>query len=327
MFACTEPIINVNLPPPILIPDIYFASGNAFIIWLDYLAVRRLQPIIGAITLRILIVLIHVSISMFFACPTEFLNASMLGSPWYIASYIVHFADKNLSFRESLIGVADTLLVFQETKQEQSIKQIRIQGLAKVARGVFKWSLMKSAVDRWLPYGYSQRLLVIDYWSVESFLLTALIGLKVYCIMGLMDLLTGSFQFMLGVPIIDIFDSPILAHSPRDFWSRRWNRIVQKIFHRQIFTASIESRNSTIKVTNQKKNESRPSSSSWLQCWSSSSIRGLAVFIISGLFHEIVLMALVRKMTFEQVLFFTLHGIAVWFEIKFGNSVRPKVLI
>ncbi|KAI9259638.1 hypothetical protein BDA99DRAFT_440009 [Phascolomyces articulosus] len=222
MFANTEPIVNVTLPSHILIPDIYFIAGNAFMIWIDFLAVRHLQPIIGFIQLRILLFLIHISISLFFACPSQFLTASMLGAPWYTASYVVYFADKNLSFRESLIGVGSTLLIFQEQGQSKSAdtttKHVRMQGLAKMARGVFKWSLMKSFVDPWLPDGYSQRLLMIDYWTMESLMLTATIGLKVYCIMGLVDLFMGSFQFLFGISMIDIFDSPILAHSPRDFW-------------------------------------------------------------------------------------------------------------
>ncbi|KAI9493380.1 hypothetical protein BDB00DRAFT_378603 [Zychaea mexicana] len=216
MFAHTQPVIDVTLPPQIVVPDLYLVTGHALMLWFDYLAVRHLQPIIGAIRLRLFLAAIHISIPLVFACPSELLNNTLLGTPWYAASYIVYFADKNFSFRESLANVGSTLLVFQEN--QQATGYVRIQGLAKIARGVFKWALMKSLVDPWLPHGYSQRLLAIPYWSWESLWLTALIGFKVYCIMGLADIGVGSIQCTLGVPIYDIFDSPILAHSPRDFW-------------------------------------------------------------------------------------------------------------
>ncbi|KAI8150420.1 hypothetical protein BJV82DRAFT_587134 [Fennellomyces sp. T-0311] len=296
MFANTHPIIDVTLPPPILIPEFYYVSIHLALLWLDHWAIRHMQPILGFIAIRTLLVLAHIAIPLTFASPSEMLSGSLVGMPWYTATYIVHFADKGLGFRESIVSVGGTLHVFQESPTED---HIRTQGLAKIARGVFKWAFMKTVIDPWLPDHFSQRLLALPYWSIESLWLTALIGIKVYLLMGLVDIGTGLLQSVMRVPMIDIFDSPILATSPRDFWSRRWNRIVHKVFHQQIFA--------------QDKKMAGPSLA----------IRGLAVFLVSGLFHELTLMVLVRKMTLEQVLFFVIHGLAVLCQVKLGRRIRP----
>lgn len=53
-------------------------------------------------------------------------------------------------------------------------------------------------------------------------------------------------------------------------------------------------------------------------------IRGLFIFFVSGLFHEVMLAAVIRKVTLEQILFFTLHGVLVLMEIKLLNTtLRP----
>lgn len=53
-------------------------------------------------------------------------------------------------------------------------------------------------------------------------------------------------------------------------------------------------------------------------------VRGLFIFFVSGLFHEVMLAAVVRKVTLEQILFFMLQGVLVLMEIKLlGSTLRP----
>lgn len=98
--------------------------------------------------------------------------------------------------------------------------------------------------------------------------------------------------------------------SPRDFWSRRWNRLVHKVFHQQLFYCKQQ------KVQQEQKQDMPPKRSATNILFSSPNLRGLFVFLISGVFHELLLMALVRRMTLEQVLFFMLHGLTVLGEVQ-----------
>lgn len=56
--------------------------------------------------------------------------------------------------------------------------------------------------------------------------------------------------------------------------------------------------------------------------WSTTQGRGLLSFIISALFHELIIMSVCRKLTLENFAFFTLHGFAVGLEVllRQGNS-------
>lgn len=50
--------------------------------------------------------------------------------------------------------------------------------------------------------------------------------------------------------------------------------------------------------------------------WSTVQGRGLLSFIISGLFHELIIMSVCRKITLENFAFFTIQGLAVGLEVQ-----------
>lgn len=53
-------------------------------------------------------------------------------------------------------------------------------------------------------------------------------------------------------------------------------------------------------------------------------LRGLLVFFVSGVFHEMIIMSICRKMTLENLLFFTLHGVAVLMELTLRDRFQCK---
>ncbi|ORZ19427.1 hypothetical protein BCR42DRAFT_300161, partial [Absidia repens] len=98
---------------------------------------------------------------------------------------------------------------------------VRLDGLAKVARGAFKLSLIYSILD---PYGLASvndnlLLTLQDPWYHPCTLwYNLLLGIKAYCLLGAVDMFLGVEQAISGVRFIDVFHSPILSSSPRDFW-------------------------------------------------------------------------------------------------------------
>lgn len=90
-------------------------------------------------------------------------------------------------------------------------------------------------------------------------------------------------------------------------YSRRWNRAVRNLLHELIFLSS-------------SKTDARG------RYW-----RGLLVFFVSGLFHELIIMSCCRKMTLENLLFFTLHGAAVLAQVSVrvltGSKCSPHSLM
>lgn len=130
-------------------------------------------------------------------------------------------------------------------------------------------------------------------------------------------------------------------------YSRRWNRVVHKLLHTQVFnrkktdtvnksiqeTKKVEiprrvTRSSTKAVTENKNvthdvtvTHVQPKGSSF---WTSASGRGLLAFMVSGAFHELIIMSACRKMTLENFIFFTLQGIAVMLEVKLRQGALKQ---
>lgn len=222
MFANTAPIVNIDLPAPIILSCVQLFSLHLCLFCIDYLLARHehhIPTILHGARLRVALVVIHFLMPIVFACPNFYINGMLIGAPWFIASKIVQHAsnikDNNnkASFFNHLVRSISSMTPSNTTTttNEERVR-IRIQGLAKVARGVFKWAFMKSIIDPQIPPNYGPLLLALPYWSLYSVWLTAVLGIKVYCLCGISDLSFGLQQFILGISYMDMFDSPIMAH-------------------------------------------------------------------------------------------------------------------
>lgn len=221
MFANTAPIVHIDLPAPIILSCVQLFSLHLCLFAIDYLLARHehhIPTILHGARLRIALVVIHFLMPIVFACPNFYINGMLIGAPWFIASKIVQHASNikdsnhdNTSFFIHLVRSISSITPAKTTTNEERVR-IRIQGLAKVARGAFKWAFMKSIIDPQIPPNYGPLLLALPYWSLYSIWLTAILGIKVYCLCGLSDLSFGLQQFILGISYMDMFDSPIMAH-------------------------------------------------------------------------------------------------------------------
>ena len=101
--------------------------------------------------------------------------------------------------------------------------------------------------------------------------------------------------------------------------SRRWNRAVRSMFNRFIFSKA---------VTSKKKKELKGKSKGQLSFLSSPLICGLAVFFISGVFHDFMVGAATRVITLEMTAFFMIHGFAVALEVILTKKIQlPNSLV
>lgn len=92
---------------------------------------------------------------------------------------------------------------------------------------------------------------------------------------------------LLGASIDELFDWPLLARSPRDFWSRRWNRFISRFALKHVALPLSGKLHPTF-VT-------------------------LIVFFLSGLFHEYFAWGAAGKGTLplSMMTFFLIHGAVV----------------
>jgi hypothetical protein len=99
------------------------------------------------------------------------------------------------------------------------------------------------------------------------------------------DATTLLLNLLARKPIDDVWHYPFLATSPRDFWSRRWNRLCRGHFHRVVFTPI-------------------------LRHTGSHSLAAMSVFVLSGLLHDYLNLVAFHQASLANTLFFTVHGVA-----------------
>ncbi|KAI8968537.1 hypothetical protein BDF20DRAFT_186961 [Mycotypha africana] len=114
---------------------------------------------------------------------------------------------------------------------------------------------------------------------------------------------------------------PCYLVSPRDFWSRRWNLIVRNLLHSQVFENYSRRRGTDKDGQTSKPSQQKPQKVGFL---STRQGRGLLSFFVSGVFHELIICSVCRKLTLENLCFFCIHGIACMLEVKYYEPRRAQ---
>jgi alginate O-acetyltransferase complex protein AlgI len=129
-------------------------------------------------------------------------------------------------------------------------------------------------IPRWLPARTPARL----------FAWVGMVGFSLCLHFGLFDLL-AAFWRSRGIPVEKLFSNPWRSASLTDFWSNRWNRSFSGLARDFLF---------------------RPLARRWGARWAT-----LAVFMFSGLVHELMISFPVRGGYGGPFLYFLLNGLAV----------------
>jgi D-alanyl-lipoteichoic acid acyltransferase DltB (MBOAT superfamily) len=108
-----------------------------------------------------------------------------------------------------------------------------------------------------------------------------------------------------GVRIGPMFDAPLLARSPRDFWSRRWNLAFRNLMHRLVFEP--------------------------IRARGFPRLGVALVFALSAAIHEYLVVAALGRTRGHMTAFFLLHGLATLADgtlarLRGGRRLLPRPL-
>ncbi|KAI7904213.1 uncharacterized protein BX663DRAFT_504321 [Cokeromyces recurvatus] len=301
-----SPLLDITLPKPIVIPTLHLTGLYSCMLGIDYVLLHYQDKlVISKRTLRLGLTVLHGLVPLVVVSPFQPNNVAFAAIPWFLASYSAYFPTKHFTLTEWMKALYGTIIDDSPLTDKSTNTKL---GVWKTLRGLFKLGALYFGIEPLLP-NKADEMLRYSWLSKESLIGTFLFGLKAYLILGVVDVTTGLAQTMTGWRMIDMFDSPLLATSPRDFWSRRWNKTVRNLLHRQVFSMKKEDKKSS-------KQEG---------FFSTRQGRGLLAFIISGLFHELIIISVCRRLTLENFCFFGLHGIVCMLEVKyFNNAKKPK---
>ncbi|KAI8094979.1 uncharacterized protein B0P05DRAFT_524163 [Gilbertella persicaria] len=329
-----SPFIEISLPPAYILPLPTLLSIYACLAYVDLFLLRHDHT-----SIRLLMACIHVLVPMVFISNNPPLNVLIAATPWFLATYSAHMPVHDLTPWKWIKAFLQIIVDKDNAPTHDTI--IRLKGLQKMALGVLKISFLHVFVNPLLP-SHAKDALAYPWYHSMSCIYTVLFGIKGYCMLGVVDFFIGVEQTIFAWHLVSLFNSPMLASSPRDFWSRRWNRVVRNLLHTQVFTkkakTSLHKRKKSITVIDQPPNRRITRSITAAAVanahvhahvhtavavqdienrtfWSTKKGRGLLTFIISGIFHELIIMSACRKITLENFMFFTLQGVAVMIEV------------
>ncbi|KAI8645080.1 hypothetical protein BD408DRAFT_412212 [Parasitella parasitica] len=396
------PFIDIPLPPAIILPAYALILMYSIVATADFCLLRNERCLASFVTpkqLRIAMAIVHAIIPMVFISSHPPSNILFAAAPWFLASYSARIPTDQLSVEKYIntlfkITVDDGNSLVSESK-------VRTKGAAKIALGIFKIAFMHLMINPILPR-HPDYALEYAWNSPMSMIYTVLFGVKAYCLLGAVDIFMGAEQLLFAWNMVTLFNSPILSASPRDFWSRRWNKVVRNLLHSQIFdpkdtedteqyvapsikvrsppkngatnkvskktvtttitttTATTATTTTTTATTITKRvtraaaaaaaiaakkakaveaeedeiktpleiyneedhddmvahHESTVKQLPKQSFWATRQGRGLLAFIVSGVFHELIIMSACRHITLENLLFFTLQGVVVMIEVE-----------
>jgi len=164
---------------------------------------------------------------------------------------------------------------------------VRMKGLRILGRGLAKlpFALGLLALSTAYPTLH-------DHWLLQTFWV---LWLAYFLMTAGADFLAVAPWYLAGIRVDEMFNAPPLAHSPRDFWSRRWNLIFRTLAHRNIFLPLGGRRRPLLGVS--------------------------AVFLFSALVHEYIVVMALGTTQGHMAAFFLLHGVAT---IAYGFLSRQR---
>ncbi|KAG1502297.1 hypothetical protein G6F46_003081 [Rhizopus delemar] len=284
----SSPLLNLRLPDPIVIPALPLTGLYVCMLGTDYILLRY-QRTVSKTQLRVAITTAHALVPLVVASPSSPANVAFATVPWFVASYSAGLPLDTFSVKEWTRAIFET--VIDRSPVEGNVY---VQGLVKTGRGILKLLILVYGVQPLLP-SRPDLMLRYPWFSKTSLIHTFLFGLDAYLIMGFLDMAAGVVQVMTGLKMEDMFDSPFLATS------RRWNKHIRNLLHAQIFSKAKE-----------KKEKKKPKG-----FLSTVQGRGLLSFTASAIFHELIVWSVCRRVTLENLCFFSLHGLVCAIEVKY----------
>jgi hypothetical protein len=227
--------------------------------------------------------------AMFLGIALRMMDAATLSPPFDFKTYLDYF----LAFKHPTKAKQSVDVPYE--KQTISYYQSEIfRWLPKffIYFGIIKYCRVYR--PNWNP----KPMVLVDWSDPWALLDTYLLG---WALCMLMEVLVTIFihfvSWIFKTPYVPIMNQPYLATSVRDFWSNRWNLIVQRGFKVALFEP-------TLRLLGHDSLQDRHIPHHHL------AIAGMATFIFSSLMHEWTLFVMFdQSSTREQMCFFILHGL------------------
>jgi Membrane bound O-acyl transferase family len=180
--------------------------------------------------------------------------------------------------------------IFTTAPDERALARRR--GLRRIARGLAK------------TVGLGGCFVLSSAWPAlfdHALSKTAWCLLAAYlCCSAIVDVCAGINMALSGFDAVEVFNSPFLSRSPRDFWGRRWNMTFRNAAHRLIFLPL------------------RQRHPGWAAAW---------VFIWSAAVHEYLIFAALQTSRGEMAAFFLSSGAVTLLETRYRRPVPlPRAL-
>ncbi|CAO3631563.1 unnamed protein product [Cunninghamella blakesleeana] len=328
-----------KLPTPLVVSSIELTLFYGVVLIVDYVLLRcsRFITLLPYTLTKWFMIVYHLAIPIYIISSSQPLNVLFTAAPIYLVMFTAHLPDIHLNLIQNWIYELAT-----DLKAPNQEGNVRLHALAVLSRGIFKLSFILSILDPYFLYMINDNLMLVlkyPWYHPITLYYNLCLGIKAYCLLGSVDVLLGIEQLISGVRFIDLFNSPLIAQSPRDFWSRRWNMVVRNVFHHQIFSPEnnkfakaeankkkaddIDDLKKSALIEKKKKDDMNKKKG----FWSTNNGRGLKVFFLSGVLHELIIWSTCREITLEQLLFFLIHGVAVMLETNFTRNQRRTGLM
>ncbi|CEP12961.1 hypothetical protein [Parasitella parasitica] len=184
---------------------------------IDYILLRYQNKLyISKKTLGIGMTVIHAIVPLAVVSPLQPNNVAFAAVPWFLASYSAYLPTERFTLTEWIKALYGTI-VDRTPIAPGGKTNVNALGLLKTLRGVAKLVIMYFGIEPFLPT-MPDDMLRHPWLSKKSLTDTFLFGLKAYLILGVVDIITGLIQAATGWRMVDMFDSPLLSTSPKDFW-------------------------------------------------------------------------------------------------------------
>jgi len=196
-----------------------------------------------------------------------------LAKTWELASQKTSSASQISSFWQLAIWA----LCVPEghwVQEAEERRDLRVIGRTRLARGAIKAISLVALL-------YANQ--VADLTVIPGLEVTWMCFVVYVTFSGLWDIIAGTAA-LIGISISPMFDAPPLARNPRDFWGRRWNLWFTQSAHRLLFVP-LGGRDRPLLAVS-------------------------AVFVVSALLHEVIVMLGLKTFDGRMLLFFSIHGLA-----------------
>lgn len=206
-------IVDIHLPPAIIVHPLLLSLGYALVLILDFILIKndtKLALIISPTQLRFLIGAYHFILPILFGTKYDFGNISFMMHPWSTAAQIAFLAKSNIPLTNWLKMLIKTATFQDDSPTTETRTEIRLAGLKKLIRGLTKFVFMKLFLDGVLPKDLSD-LLALPFYSPRSIFITYILAVRIYCMLGVTDVLMGLVQSLSLVRFKDVFNNPFIA--------------------------------------------------------------------------------------------------------------------